>query len=62
VTTLLPSFDVRVRRQAGIGGITVLSSPSVTATVNLLPGNKMTRKKVGFSFLVNLYWVHCMIR
>jgi len=54
VTTLLPSFDVRVRRQAGIAGSTVLASPSVTATVNFLPGDKMTRKEVAFSFLVNL--------
>ena len=54
VTTLLPSFGVKVRMQAGIAGSTVLASPPVTVTVNLLPGDKMTRKEVAFSFLVNL--------
>jgi len=48
--------------QAGIGGSTVLASPSVTATVNLLAGDKMTWKEVAFAYLVNLYWVHCMSR
>jgi hypothetical protein len=51
-----------MRRQAGIKGSTVLASLSATATVNLLPRDKMTRKEVAFSFLINLYRVHCMIK